>query len=56
MLGVTLFWLTALLQRRCRVGLGRGDLQDESDVVWQGAPIAESSKSKASDEAEDHYW
>ena len=45
-LGVTLFWLTSLLQRRCRVG--RDDLQE--------APTTESSGNRVSGETEDQLW
>ena len=45
-LGLTMFWLSSLLQRRCRIG--RGDLQE--------APVAESSGSSVADEGEDYLW
>ena len=45
-LGLTMFWLSSLLQRRCRIG--QGDLQE--------APVAESSGSSVVDEGEDYLW
>jgi hypothetical protein len=57
-LGITFFWLIALLQSRCRIDPGRIDLQGERTIVRQETPDREVSGSEASvsGETEDYYW